>query len=182
MKFFTFATVLILVSCRTSKVIPLKGSYEKTPIIYNSDKSINEVWDNLIDLFAQKGLSIKFVDKNIGLIISNNTLVSATWEDKNGKPVHPEADIVVWKIYNAAANAMVPETRIGTGRKSKQPDECYAEWNVRLKANGTGTSININLVNVQYEQYLQPGRRSWGYLANFQTTGNFERMIYNNIK
>ena len=194
MKLFTLAALLLLFSCRTAKVIPLKGNYEKTPVIYTSEKPVNEIWDNLIDLFAQRGLPIKFTDKNSGLIISDNMALTATWEDKNGTLLHPDANIVVRKIYNVAANAVLPETRSGTLKKSKQPDECRAEWNVRLKANGSGTSININLVHVQYERTQSTERRGadglyqygsrivWVNLDYFETTGTFERMIYEKIK
>ncbi|MDF2193353.1 hypothetical protein [Paraflavitalea sp. CAU 1676] len=133
MKLFTLAALLLLFSCRTAKVIPLKGNYEKTPVIYTSEKPVNEVWDNLIDLFAQRGLPIKFTDKNSGLIISDNMALTATWEDKNGTLVHPDANIVVRKIYNVAANAVLPETRSGTLKNRSNPMNAAPNGTYALK-------------------------------------------------
>ena len=83
----------LLSSCAPTKIIQLQGQYPSTPMIFNSEKSFDKVWDNLVDVFAQKGLSIKIIDRSSGLIISGKAILSATMEDKNGKPKNPEAFI-----------------------------------------------------------------------------------------
>jgi len=184
-KLLLLALFPIIYSC-APKIIPVKGNYATLPMTFNSDKPVAEVWDKLIDLFAQKGLSIKLIDKSSGLIVSDNSGITATWENKSGTLVHPDAYIVVPKRYNNNAQREVGVTTIYTTKsKLKNPDLVKGEWNVRIKSSGSGTIINVNLVNVQYLYYTGVSYSkvpTWSALPSYKTTGQFEKLIADYIK
>lgn len=168
MKYLALLPFVFLVSCWTIKYTPLKGKYFGPPFTIITPTSKDQVWDKLIDLFAQKGLSIKIIDKSSGLIISEKTRMSWTNEKKNGELLNKDAFIAVpLKTYNG-------ETMRYTG--------ITAEWNVRIKSQEDGkTVININVVNImeegseltKYQPVSVPMARS---------TGVFENIIVEYIK
>ena len=180
----------ILSSCAPTKIIQLQGQYPSTPMIFNSDKSFDKVWDNLVDVFAQKGLSIKIIDRSSGLIISGKAMLSATMEDKNGKPKNPDAFIAVpsymkdGKRYPVTASSSL----IGPYATQKQIDAInstpvYGEWNVRIKSNGSGTTINVNILNVTYDVYNSTLKTNVeSMLSTFKSTGVFEKQLSDLIK
>jgi hypothetical protein len=167
-------TVLLLASCTASKEIPLKGSYLEPPYQITTDKTTEEVWDQLIDLFAQKGLPIKLIDKSSGLIISERSLLTTTIEDKEGKLKDDKAFIVVPKRYNRQTGLYVPILSLS---------DITGEWNVRVKKKGEQSLINVNIVNVHYE-YYDPSlkTRRDGILYSYKSTGELEKLISNTIK
>lgn len=171
----------LLLSC-SAKVIPVQGSYPEPPITYRSEKPFTEVWDKLIDMYAQNGLSIKLIDRSSGLIISDNSAITATWEDKNGKLYHPEANIVTPKSYNSLAQSQVGITQTVYNKSSlKKPSVLRGEWNVRLKEIQGGTLINVNLVNVTYSS-LEGKVSVVKNLGAYKSTGKFEKLIADYIK
>ncbi len=131
-----FITITFIASC-TPKAIPLKGTYVKEPYQVTTSSSFQTVWDKLIDIFAQKGIGIKIIDKSSGLIVAQNTSVPVTYEDAKGKLVDPSAWIVSSKIYEPGA------------RKYYYPTSASAEWNVIVKdlSNGT-TMLNVNITAI----------------------------------
>lgn len=148
----------------------------KLPFQIETDKKFDEVWSNLIDLFAQKGLPIKIIDKSSGLIISENGELTYTIELDNGKLKNKDAFIVVPKIYNPGSRKIYP---INSYMQSSEP--IYGEWNIRIKTVDNKTMINVNIVNVFYSYYLgahiykQP-------LTDYKSTGVFENLIAQTIK
>ncbi len=144
MKVILLLTCVTLISCTVTKST-LKGKHQDTPYQIETTKSFEETWSKLIDLFAQKGLSIKIIDKSSGLITSEKTSFqsSYTYEDALGKPVNPNAFIVVAKT-----------SYMGT---VYPPSSLTGEWNVRIKQGEGKTTINVNLVNLngQYVRLLQ---------------------------
>ena len=122
-KLFVILISLFLISC-SSKLIPLKGSYAEPPYQITSSKNFQQVWDNLVDLFAQKGLSIKIIDKSSGLITSDRSILKTTIEKKDGSLQNPEAFIVLPQIYEPGPNRYVP---LANG------SDVVGEWNVRIK-------------------------------------------------
>ena len=78
--------LFFVASCASTKinVIPLKGTYPVTPIQITTEKKFDEVWEKLVDVFAQKGLSIKIIDRSSGLIVSDRSLLTATVENNDG--------------------------------------------------------------------------------------------------
>ncbi len=135
-----FVSLILLCSC-SSKIIPLKGAYTATPIIQYSDNPVDKVWDHVIDFFAQKGLAIKIIDKSSGLIISDKTALTWTYEDKKG----------VMKVQNRWV--AIPQAFPAGSDVPLKPDIVLGEWNVRIKAEGSGTSVNVNLVNIEARYY-----------------------------
>ncbi|HMT74164.1 MAG TPA: hypothetical protein PKA77_08855 [Chitinophagaceae bacterium] len=164
----TFASV-ILSSCASYKVVPFKGTYLEPPFKFTSTKTYQQVWDNLIDLFAQKGLSIKLIDKSSGLLISNEIVIKHTVETKTGSLVNSDAYIVVPLLYNKGSMISKP---------INDNADITGEWNVRVKESQDGTIINVNLVNLKYFTYDAYRKIPISTpLVYFKSTGKFEEMI-----
>ena len=181
---------LCITSCTATKTIPLQGNYPTTPMIFTSEKSFDKVWDNLVDVFAQKGLSIKIIDRSSGLIVSGKALLSATMEDKNGKPKNPDAFIAVPSYSHDGKRYPMtsPSSSVGPYATQKQIDAInatpvYGEWNVRIKTSNAGTSINVNILNVTYDVYnLTMKTNVESPLFTFKSTGVFEKQLADIIK
>lgn len=176
-KLVTFFSFLIIASACTVKTIPLKGKYLSPPYVIESSNNFQNVWDKIIDLFAQKGIGIKLIDKSSGLIVAQNSLVTVTKEDKNGKPIDPEAWLVSSQMYEPGS------------QKYYYPEKASAEWNIRIKDLGNGkTSINVNLVNivalttVTQVNPIFMASTSTTYNTNVVSTGMFEKLLADLIK
>lgn len=182
MKFSLAIFIFFLFSC-APKIVPVKGEYAKLPVTFKSEKSFDQVWDNLIDFFAQTGLSIKLIDKNSGLLVSDKSAITATWEDRKGKIKHPEAFVVVPTIIDQTADELIPIT-ISYAKKSqlKKPVIVQGEWNVRIKKVGTASIINVNLVNLQYTKLILGEGYKTFPLYEIKSTGNFEKKIADLIR
>ena len=132
--FFVFIT---LSSCMMQQSLPLNGKYQETPFVVYSDKSKDEVWSKVIDVFAQKGLSINVIDKSSGIVGTNDYSFanSITHEMANDMPFDTTAWVVINKYMIDGLHPIYPTTSRGT-------------FNVRVKEEGSKTSININLVGL----------------------------------
>ncbi len=140
------AVAIFLTSC-SSKFIPLKSKYPTEPYIIETTRSKEDVWDAIIDLFAQKGIGIRIIDKQSGLIISDSKLeLAVTTEDKSGKLIDPNAHVVAKSFYDPGPN------------KTVKPSFSIGEFNIRIKEAGGKTIININLLSIQtsYGDYIFP--------------------------
>lgn len=164
-----FALLIITQSCSLRiKEVPLIGTYPEPPFIALSDKSFEDVWSNLIDLFAQNGLGITLIDKSSGLIIASKTRLSWTFEDKEGKPLKADADVVLSKKIDP-----------GPMRPYK-PSYCAGDWNVRIKVLPNGkTSINVNLLNI--DAYILHGNAGEKLYLKAKSTGRLEKIISEKI-
>jgi len=166
------ATIIVFTSC-APVTIPFKGNYDETFNI-TSDKPIDEVWSNIIDIFAQKGVSIGVIDKSSGLITSGRTsfLSSYTFEDNNGQLEDKYAFVVVKKLSIAG--------------QQLRPSTIYGTWNVRLKnTSDNKTNININLIvdDVNGQQRNMYGQNVGSpYPMEAKSTHVFERLIAELIK
>lgn len=182
LKILTFSmTLLLLSSCfpmmQTYKTVPIQGNYAGSPYEVVTDKSKEEVWDNLIDLFAKKGLPIKLIDKSSGLIISEKSLLTHTHElPKGGGLSDKTAYVVLPKVINKANNKVVKYS-IVTG-----------DWNVRIKEVNGKTVVNVNLLNIVSSPITATGSPGspYGYgewtIQDGKSTGVFEKMIADTIK
>lgn len=173
-KLLTIIIVSSLASC-SIKVVPLKGAYPETPIVYTSNRPVSEVWDRLVDFFAQTGYSIKIIDKSSGLIVANRTLLPATYEDAKGRIIYDTAYVVLTHYKGQEEYT----------RGLKYPGKVTGDWNVRIKADGDKTSININLVNILQQTsaiYYSDSHRPLWEPVNGVTTGRFEKTLYEIIK
>jgi hypothetical protein len=169
------AISILLTSCMTLKPVALKGNYSDKPYEALSDKKFDQVWSNIIDLFATKGLSIKLIDKSSGLIISEKTSFTSdyTFENTKGELENPNAYIVIEKItFEGYKQSMIPEKITG-------------EWNIRIKENTNGkVSVNVNLTNIDATRFIAGSQ----YVAarnltfNGKSTGKFEELITGIVK
>lgn len=159
-------------SCEAPKMI-LKGNYQETPYSVETSKSLEEVWSNIIDLFSTHGISIKIIDKSSGLITSDHTsfLNNYTYEDEYGKPINPNAYVVIYKLKNGFGTPL-------------PPDYIEGDWNIRIKNIDGKTIINVNLVNLRSTFTTQASRYGPSSIINIpvKSTGVFEKVIAESIR
>ncbi len=163
---------IIFSSCTPVKFIPLKNSYADKPFEQTVDKSKDQVWENIIDFFAKNGLSIRLIDRTSGLIISDKTALKWTYEKKDGSLEFPLAWAAVPKVINTGNNMPYKFLTVN------------GDWNIRIKESSGGTLININLVNINCyasAYTLASNSPSAITVAGVKSTGNFEKLIFDNI-
>jgi hypothetical protein len=161
---------LFFTSC-ANKITPLKGMYLDKPYEIVSEKTKDQVWDKLIDFFAQKGLSIRIIDRSSGLIISDKSALTYSLEDSKGNLIDPTAWIAIEKVYNVGANKIIT------------PSSVSGDWNVRIKElPNNKTSINVNLVNIKAKQVSVSKYGVAEFEIKAKSTGNFEKLIAEQIK
>src|SRR5688572_26949814 len=121
--------IFIIVNGCTPDSVPLKGKYADKPIEFTSTRTIDSLWLNISQLFAEKGLVIKKVDAEKGLIVTTKTsFISAyTHEDEGGKLVEPQAWVVLQKDF--------------TKRKEWDPKTIYSEWKIQINETEGGVTI-----------------------------------------
>lgn len=164
------SSMFLLAGCAI-KTIPIKGKYLDKPYEVISDKSKEQVWDKIIDFFAQKGLSIRIIDKSSGLIISDKTALTWTFEDSKGNLINPDAWIVIEKSIDPGPNKLI------------KPASVSGDWNIRIKElPDNKTSINVNLVNIKAKSGYQGKYAANEYDIKALSTGNFEKLITDQIK
>lgn len=161
---FFLSLTLGISGCR-STFIPIKGSYGGGSHQVRSDHSREEVWNRIVELFAVRGLAIKFIDKPSGLIIAErgSFLHSSTQEWPSGELVDPKAAIVYEKLMFGGMNI--------------KPDDVTAEWNIRIAEEHGTTLINVNLVNIEVVYRTDPPEVRGG-----RSTGEFEQSILDYLK
>lgn len=177
--------LIALASCAATKPIPLKGSYPATPIEIKTSQTFDQTWDKLIDLFSQRGISIKIIDRSSGLIVSERTALKTTIEDDKGVLDESTAWIVVPKQKNQATGRYEPLSGSSSGVYAKKmiPNDVIGDWNVRIKKTETGCTINVNITNVRYEEYAPGSNYKREITMQFhKSTGVFEKMISDYIK
>ena len=95
MKNLIFATILgalLFNSCATTQkfVAPAAENSVQT------DKTVEEVWSKVIDLFAENGIPITTIDKSSGLIVASKTSFKDSYTfSKNDKPIDPDAMVLL---------------------------------------------------------------------------------------
>lgn len=129
-KIYLFAVIpviTILDGCNPS-VIPLKGNYAESSVEIVSTRSVDSTWLTITQLFSEKGLSIKKIDKWKGLITSTKSsfIPVYTFEYKNGSLVQPEAWIVLKEIF--------------VNKKKWNPKDIFCKWNIQITGTGKGIS------------------------------------------
>jgi hypothetical protein len=165
-------TTLSLSSC-APKPLFLKGHYLQGAYQVESDKTKDVVWDKVIDMFAQKGLPIKLIDRSSGLIISEKTGLLTTTEDKTGKILDGKAWVVVPGHYNPNTRKFVPAIN----------GNALGEWNIRIKNDSTGKClVNVNIVNLKQTAFDGRGGVYEKQLLSGRSTGVFEKMVADLIR
>ena len=113
-KLYILIASFIFCSC-TPKVIALKGTYPDKPFELSVDKSKDAVWDNIIDFFATKGLSIKLIDRSSGLIVSEKTALVWSYENSKGQLEKPSAWVVIPKLIDPRNPKAIGESKCCRG-------------------------------------------------------------------
>lgn len=179
-KLFIIAVGLLMCSCTMNRISSnLVSSYQKEPFFTTSDKSFNQVWEKVIDIFAQKGIGINVIDKSSGIIVSSiySFEGKVTMEQRSGLP----GDSTAW--VTVGYYGLEDETQLF-------PSQVFGSFNVRIKEENGKTLINVNLSNLKASEPRFP----LGYIKNYyipddakhqydiESTGVFERYIADMIK
>ena len=131
-------------------------------------------------------MGIKIIDKSSGLIVSNISLFSATIEKTGGGLVDSTAYLVVpYIVINGKRQAVSGGGYHGPyAAESKLITlDVQGEWNVRIKPNGSGSIVNVNVNNVTYRDYDVYGKAYYQkLLTGYKSTGIFEKTIYELVK
>ena len=159
--------VIIVSSCGSQPT--LRGQYyvNKTSTITSSP--INEVWNKVIDFFAENNIPIATLEKESGIIVASNVTIKyplCAMEDEYGDLTNKNA----WFAF--------PYVRKGCNHK------VTCSFNVRVRDNGDGkTYISVNVSNISGEYQVE-------FINNFlqkqltqytpitcEPTGNFEKAL-----
>lgn len=126
--------VVIASSC-SPKVYTIQGSYSAKNSV-ETEKSFDQVWNNVIDFFAENNIPIATLEKESGIIVASNVNIdgnAVSREDENGKIINPNAWFVT--PYTPNKNASTPKVS--------------CTFNVRVRKMDTGkTYISVNLSNI----------------------------------
>lgn len=165
----------MFISCGVTSYYSLRQNYTPQTSIETAS-SYDEVWNNVVDFFAQNNLSISVLEKDSGLIAASNVEIMGpvlvTQENRNGQLVNPSAWFVI--PYNKAfANGRV---------------KCSI--NVRVKKTQYGmTHISVNLGNIigyrciKYLTMMFTEATEWQQMpVQCVSTGNFEADLLNLFK
>jgi hypothetical protein len=171
-KLFTLILVaVILQSCSpTFKLIPLKGKYDK-PNTFYFDKSQDEVWNGLMKVMVQKGLSIKSFERASGVIFGDVTYaMPQTYEDDKGQLLYNDAYIVTEKVFD--------------GTTTYVPYAVNAKWNILVYQQNSKTALYVNVFDIITNSRTQLYPLNIYYFGYYKavSTGNFEKMIADSIK
>jgi len=158
--------IFIIVNGCTPDSVPLKGKYADDPIEFTSTKPSDSLWTNIRQIFSEKGLVVKKIDTEKGLIVTTKThFISAyTQEDKDGKLIVPQAWVVLQKEF--------------TKRKEWNPKIIYGEWKIQINETESGvTKIIIDpIVICTYYPNMFTSMESRG-----QSTGKLESLIVSTL-
>lgn len=177
MKAFSIAIGILclsaVVSCN-NKVVSLKQTYQDKPYEFAVLSSKDQVWTKLVDAMTTKGLVIKTIDKNTGLIATDQTsfLNSYSFENKDGSLTNPAALVVCTKVRGPFTFAT-----------SLKPTGVAGQWMVLTKQAGDKTLIGIKLANAAGKVVIEDAG-TYGENVTREThnlvvksTGVFERSI-----
>ncbi|TLV00406.1 hypothetical protein [Dyadobacter luticola] len=158
----TICTFVHLQSCTTS-VVPLRGKYQEGSVKSKIEKPFESVWESVIDLIAETGVSVKMIDKASGLIIADIASFSGllSFEESRGDLANPKAHIVIERLNSDFPN-------------SANKYDATAIWNMRVKPlSGNVTVVSVNLHSIRVDKALLPLRG--------KSTGNFEKWLIDGI-
>ena len=178
---FSSLILITLNSCYTSKEYKLKGKNYGAIQIIKSPKSVDSVWSNIIDFCAQTGVSIKIIDKNSGLIVTEKYNFKRHYSfEINGKLIDTTAWVALSYI---SVKGGYPDNSVSVS----------ADWNIRIKTDGAGSIINVNLTNIDAGVHFvktnavgasfgAPRTENIDYTLDGESTGVFEKMIIDLVK
>jgi hypothetical protein len=118
-----------------ASLAPLQGKYLDAPSEITLTRSADSTWLKISEIFADRGLKVKSIDKSKGQIITAKTsFISAyTFEGKDGQLENTQAWVVLPKVFS----------------KEKQwiPKSIYSKWNIQIAETiGGRTMVKVDPV------------------------------------
>ncbi len=171
--FLILLSIAIFSSCASVQHIQLMHTYQETPYTFTIQKSVDEVWSKIIDVFSEKGFTISTIDKSSGLIITSDYSFNGSigYELRSGF------------ISDSTAFVVVSTEGLTIDGESKIiPDLVNGNFNVRIKQEGTGTKVAVNITNLRAKSsmYFNTTKQNTEFQA--KSTGVFERKLEQLIK
>ena len=162
-----FVVTFTFTSC--ARLVPLKGTYQQG-YEFTTELPKEQVWRNLIGFFTKRGIGIKIIDKQSGLLITDRYKYDYTTEDNLGNLVNPDSPLVM-ETYKS-------------GLLYKSSYDITAEFNVVINdlANSK-TEIKVNIVN---SRAIVSVPQSMGHLPKLveigaKSTGVLENKIFEQL-
>lgn len=164
---------LILSSCASIQPIQLMHTYQETPYSFTIQKSVDEVWSKIIDVFSEKGFTISTIDKSSGLIISSDYSFkgSICYELPSGLI----SDSTAFVVVSTEALDFSSENKI-------VPDIVNGNFNVRIKQDGQLTKVFVNITNLSARSSAYINTIKQNTQFQVKSTGVFERKLEELIK
>ena len=169
-KIYFFAVIIAVITISDScnpNAIPLKGKYSESPVVITSTKPVDSIWLNIKHLLTGKGLAIKKLDKEKGVIVSTESafIPAYTFEDPNGKLIEPEAWIVLKEAF--------------VKKRKWDPKKISCEWNIQITELGNGRSaIKVDPVVIcTYHPNMFTTMEE-----NGQSTGKLEELLERSLR
>lgn len=171
---FVKLSLILMTSCVS--YVPLTKNY-KDSIIKETVINSNSYWDNIIDFFAENGIPIKNIDKQSGLIISDEFYLSPihiTGENENGNLINPNAWIASGYWQNGP-HQLGPHKNI--------TPKCKVTFLVRIREGNNGKIfVNLNVIDCNH-YFIGNGSlpsHNWRFV-DAQSTGVFEKDLIQRI-
>lgn len=162
---------LILFSC-TTRLIPLRGKYPQPPFEITTTQQYEQMWNKVVDVFTERNIPIKIIDKSSGLIVSDKISMGTTVENRNGVPVSDKAFIVVPGYYDPATRKNISAFPL---------DNYSGSISVRVKTKENNVTVSVSISGVTAQSYMS-GKMQNGDITNFKSTGKFEQSFFDLLK
>lgn len=156
---------LVLTSCSVSK--PMLNNRYDAQKTFSTEQSFDHVWNNVIDLFAQNGITVTNMEKASGFIAANGIEFNDHYTVEN----------INDKRYNPNAYFVIPNGKFDTVKIT-------ASFNVRVRKNDDNTvTVSINLPNLKGQTYKRDIWTGIPSIKNVEvaSTGMFEQMLFDII-
>ncbi|MGX5854043.1 hypothetical protein ACWKW6_10385 [Dyadobacter jiangsuensis] len=165
----SFVIVLLtFASCRTT--VPLRGSYQETPVKTKYTMPFNPIWEAVIDFISDTGQEVQLIDKESGLVISDQYTVFGkhiSMENAKGKIINTDAWVVSARHSDDNPKGNLKETHTAS-----------VKWTIRIKQVADETVIAV-LMHVKNVYWGLP--QKWTFVFDGVSTGNYEKYMLNEI-
>lgn len=124
-----FVIGLVIIGACSSNIVLVKGKYSDAPLEITTAKHVDSIWSTITQLFNEKGLTIKKLEKEKGVIVtakSRSFIPAYSFEDSTGNLIEPEAWIAMRQTY--------------INNKKWTPHNIYCKWNIHVTEIGKGLS------------------------------------------
>lgn len=178
MKLLFCSFLLLFLAACNDRVVPIKGMYQDTTYAFSAPASRKQVLNKLIDVFTAKGLAVKTLDEQNGIITTETTsfLQSYAWELKNGSLSDSNAYVICSRVRGPF-----------TLTPSYKPEFVTGQWVVRLKDEENTTHVDVRLMNATGKVAVPGSSSAYDpapemYNVVVKSTGIFEKAIADALK